>query len=144
MEIESGESADNPCSCCGGTTRTVWGYVYCDGDAHAVYYVSWTIGHPDQGLSLAISIGKFGEGVTPAQRQTVAMEGRFLESGPGFMVVDAASSAWGNAEFLGAKLSRSDALSSPVSKEAFSIVDRLIQDDVRIKEFIEQYNHHAT
>jgi hypothetical protein len=72
------------------------------------------------------------------------MEGRFLEGGPGFMVVDAASSAWGNAEFLGAKLSRSDALSSSVSKEAFSIVDSLIQDDVRIKEFIAQYHHNAT
>ena len=139
MEIEIGKSANHPCSCCGGTTRTVWGYVYSGGNARAVYYVRWTIEHPEEGLSFAISIGHWGEGANPAGRQTVTLECRLLENGPGFMVVDAASSAWGNAEFLGTMLSREKALSSPVSKEAFSIVDRIIEDDKRVKEFIEQY-----
>jgi hypothetical protein len=138
MEIELGESADNPCSCCGGTTRTIWGYVYSDENARAVYYVRGSMWHPEQGLSLAISIGRWGEGASPAERQTVALEGRLLENGPAFMVVDAASSAWGHQGFLGAMLSRQDALSSPITKEAFSIVDRIIEVDERIKEFVGQ------
>jgi hypothetical protein len=60
------------------------------------------------------------------------------------MIVDAAASDLGNQDFLGTMLSREKALSLPVSKEAFSIVDRVIEDDRRVKEFIKQYHPSAT
>jgi hypothetical protein len=49
----------------------------------------------------------------------------------------------GAVQSLGAMLSREKALSSPISKEAFGIVDRIIEDDARVKEFIEQYGRGA-
>ncbi len=130
-----GKSAEHPCSCCGGTTRTVWGYVYSDGEAHAVYYATWTEQHPEHDLSFARSIGGWGEGANPGEKKMVALECRILDNGPALMVVDAAGSGLAN-PYLGTMLTRQQVLSSDIKQKASDIIDRIIEDDKRVKEFI--------
>ncbi len=54
---------------------------------------------------------------------------------PSFMVVNATDLQLASAEFLGAKLSREEALASGAATEAFHIIDHLIYEDPRLKSF---------
>ena len=61
-EIElSGSHETGVCECCGNRSRCVWGYIYKDGDAAAVYYVHWTLGHIlDHGANFDLILGLWG------------------------------------------------------------------------------------
>jgi hypothetical protein len=60
-----------------------------------------------------------------------------LDTGPGFMVVDAQQLGWSTQEFLGAKLTRAEALADPISREIFAMLDQLIEEDVRFAAFLQ-------
>ncbi len=55
---------------------------------------------------------------------------------PGFMVVNAADVNWGPADVLGRKTLSRGALQHQVYPAAFSIVDRVIEDDLRFRNFL--------
>jgi hypothetical protein len=129
-------STSGACSCCGKPTETVWGYVYVDDGARAIYFCRWAQGHIENGMASALSIGGWGEDSNPAQRQLIGLDCRVLEDGPAFMVINAADSPWGDEEELGTKLSREAALASPLRQECFDILDRIIEDDGRVRDFL--------
>jgi hypothetical protein len=135
VELEPGESAQHHCVCCGGVTQTVWGYIYVEGGARAVYYATWTREHPERGFEVAISIGGWGEGADPRNKRLVVLEGRFLETGLTFCVRDAAGSRWAAHSLLGQPLAREDVISTPLAAELFHLVDHLVVDDPRVREF---------
>lgn len=137
IRIDPGQSATSgACPCCGNATKTVWGYVSVDDTARAVYFCRWTQGHTEQGMSAAISIGEWGEAPQPAQRQLVGLECRVQENRPTFMIINAADSPWSHRRELGTNLSRETALSGPLCQESFDIIDRIITDDQRVKNFL--------
>jgi hypothetical protein len=139
ISVEAGEQSVGVCADCGQTTCTVWGYVRTDGDPRAVYYVRWTEAHPERGAQFMLSIGRWGDGTSSADRHCVGLECRIDQNGPSFMVVDSAALLWGDADLLGAKLTRVAAMADPIAQEAFSMVDRLIEADSRIKAFIQSH-----
>ena len=55
---------------------------------------------------------------------------------PGFMVIDADTLNWGSGEILGTALSRSEALADPARDVAFSVLDRVVFDDPRVRAFL--------
>jgi hypothetical protein len=137
LKIEPGEATEHgPCPDCGGQTRSVWGYAYADSAARALYFIRWTDGHLERGAQLLLSIGKWGVGTSPKDRRSVGLECRVEKDRPGFMVVNASSLPWAGRALLGEMLSREDALAAPISKEAFSIADRLVEDDQRFRSFL--------
>jgi hypothetical protein len=136
MVEPDGESTLGACPDCGHATRSVWGYVSDARGARAAYFIRWTEGHLDRGAELAISIGAWGVGATPAQRLCFGFECRMGSDRPGFMVVDAAELLWGQEAFLGAMLTRESALAHPTCKEVFAILDRLVEDDPRFRRFL--------
>ena len=137
IQIKMGESSrHSPCQDCGEQTLVVWGYVYEDGNAHAVYYASWTPGHLERGAQLIVSIEGWGEGSDASKRSCVAVNCLMGEDRPGYMVINASESMWGHETFLGSMLSRNQALETGVSQQAFQILDRIAEEDQRFKAFL--------
>lgn len=71
LSIEPGKSADyGPCPCCGDMSRKISGYVYADSNAHAAYFVDWTLNQVYRhGAHFDIIVGGWGDGTTAADRR---------------------------------------------------------------------------
>jgi hypothetical protein len=134
LTIEPTGSHDgDPCSCCGMTTRRVWGVVSFNGDAHAAYYVRWTLGRVDHGAAFDLIVGEWGEDTGPDDRALVSLEFRKLPSGPSFMVTDARD--WADAKDLAStSFQRDDVIGTPIAKMVFDIIDAIWFNDERLDE----------
>ena len=135
---QAGDAMFDPCDCCGGRTRKVWGYVTSDVEgAHAVYYARWTDGNRDHGLSLLISIHGWGEGNDESLRRLVAIACRFGDNGPEFMALDGPDPGWGfDMSKFGKIVSRADFLASPLRREVFDVADLVFMKDKRVHDFV--------
>jgi len=136
IELEP-PSESGPCECCGGRTTALTRFVYKDGDAHAIYYARFSDNHPERRVTLAVSIGEWGEGSSAAQRTAFALE---LRSGPEsyeVSVCDAATSPWCGAELLGPMLDRDAALAHPMIDAVFQITDHAVARDEPLKAYLD-------
>lgn len=134
--IELGEDADlAPCPDCGKASKSVWGYVSKNNQAHSVYYASWNENHPDRGVQFFLSIGKWGQGSGAAMRKKIALDCRMGPERPAFMVLDASKMPFADEE-LGKGLTREQVLDDPMKDEVFLIIDQVSFDDKRIKTFL--------
>ena len=138
LKIELSGSKDfGPCECCGGDSRTVWGFVHSTSGPEAAYFVQWTMGHVDQhGANVDLIVGKWGIGAKRADRCAIALEFRRTEQGPSFMVIDSASRPVATSDLVGRSLARSEVIGSPLAKIAFDIVDAIWLQDGRIAEIV--------
>ncbi len=112
-------------------TRIVRGFVNDENGAYAVYLVRWAPGRPQHDATIAVSIGGWG-GDESTPRRLVVLSHRILESGPGFMIVNAAESPWVADGFLGSPVSRDEALASPLAAQVFAILDAADEQDSRL------------
>jgi hypothetical protein len=141
--IEFEEPVDATCDCCGAHNTRVTRFVNEDGNALGVYYAAFSEKHPDQGVVGIVSLGGWGEdGLIPESRAAFAFS--LWEDGENFNVriTDAAESSWSDAEILGRKLNRDEALSHPWIDEVFHITDHMTADDPAIREFFGQETAH--
>jgi hypothetical protein len=136
----SDESRQGPCDCCGTFTRTVWGYVAEHSGTRAAYFARWAEGHPEHGATFLFSVGRWGDGTTPADRVAVALTCVINDGAPGFMVTDAASAPWTDA-FLGRLLERSEVVGTPLAQEVFTMVDAVLAQDPRVLQFTPRPSH---
>jgi hypothetical protein len=139
LSIELAGSADfGPCPCCGNNSRRVWGYVHSPKAAVAAYFVHWTLNavrKHDPNFDLII--GKWGKGATAKDRVLVALAYRLLDTGPSFMVIDAADRPAATSELVGKALARKDVIGKRIAKKAFDIVDTILFGDRRVAELLE-------
>ena len=135
LSVEPTKESFTPnCDCCGSPSRTVWGYVHSDHDT-SVYYVHWAPGLlAKRGAFWDLVLGAWGETATPADRAGVSLEWRLFESGPQFMVVDAADRPFAKSGLFDIALSRRDVIGKPLAKMAFEIVDAVLAQDSRVAE----------
>lgn len=131
-----GAAVHEPCPDCGESTRSVWGYASSNGDPRAAYFIRWTDGHLERGAQILVSLGAWGPGSEPSLRRSFGFECRMGADRPGFMVVDATTLPWSAHAFLGAKLLREDALGDPLLPESYAILDELIEQDPRFRQFL--------
>jgi len=127
---------DDPCPCCGGRTTRLTRFVYLNGDAHAVYYASFSDKHPDRWVSVAVSLGDWTDGSEPVNRLAFALRLRAVESEFQVSVVDAALSPWNDVAILGRMLDRSEALAHPWIKEVFHISDHIVTEDRIVRDYL--------
>jgi hypothetical protein len=139
IEFEEPVQGD-PCVCCGGQTTWLTRFVYSDGDAHAVYYAAYSDNHRQRRVSVAVSLGAWGEGSTPAGRLAFALQLRAAESEYQVMVVDAKDSPWEDAKFLGRMLNRKKALAHPWIQEVFHITDHILAEDRAVRDYLDGKN----
>ena len=139
LTIEPGEAAKpHPCRCCGETTFMVYGLVYHEGSAHAVYFAGWSEGHRDRGLRLAVSIGEWGEGSTPEGRIAVGLSARLRAGQVIFDVVAPADSPWSTFSLLGEMLSETEARAHPYLEAFVDVAKQAVKDDPRVRRFLKQ------
>jgi hypothetical protein len=142
MGVISIEFADRSegdlCPCCGGRTTRLTRFVYSDGDAHAVYYGAFSDNHPNRYVSIAVSLGEWGEGATPAGRICFSLRIRSTNTEYQVTVVDAEESPWQDVAYLGRMLDREEALGHPWLKEVFHITDHIVEEDRDIRQYLSE------
>lgn len=132
LQVEPTKTKDfGPCPCCGGNSRTVWGFVHRGNPTEAVYYVQWTLGQVARhGAHIDLIIGSWGDESSPKDRVGVSLEFRRTERGPEFMVIDASSREKYFGDLAAQILSRTEVIGTPIAQRAFEIVDAIwVQDD---------------
>ena len=86
------------------------------------------------GATFDLILGKWGEGATPSDRVAVSLRFRRIETGPSFMVADAADRPTGRGGLAGVALARNQVLGSRWEREAYDVVDAVWLKDTRISE----------
>lgn len=132
LTLEAGEDAEmDRCECCGGTILSVFGFVYEDGDARAVYHAALSARHPETAAMLALTVGDWGEDAE-GSRNSVSLYVRPTETEIQMSVTDAAESPWRDSE-IHCLMNRAEALASPLIEPFFRIADFIIMNDERIR-----------
>ncbi len=133
----TGQKDFGPCECCGGTSRTVWGFVHEGPRSLASYFVQWKVGQvPRHGANFDVILGRWGDGAGPDDRVAVALRFSRTEKGPSFMVVDATDRPTASGGIAGAALVRDQVLGSSWEREAYDVVDAVWLKDERIREIV--------
>jgi hypothetical protein len=133
----TGQNDFGPCSCCGNTSRCVWGFVHRSEGAVAAYFVYWTLGRVnDHWPNFDLIIGPWGQASAAADRRMVALQYRVLDSVPSFMVIDPDGRPSATSELVGKALPRSEVVGKPIAAQAFAIVDAVLGQDDRLTEML--------
>jgi len=141
IEIEFEEPSVSRCECCGKDTISLTRFVLKNGNAHAVYYLQYTLGHDSEYMSGLIGLGEWGESAAPANR--LAFPFRLWETQDSYNVgfIEAEDSPWSDSTFLGRLLSRDEALAHPWCEEVFHITDHITQEDPEAIAFLARQHH---
>jgi hypothetical protein len=135
----SHETSATLCGCCGESYRKVWGFLYDDDSAYAVYYATLSSHDRRRRVEMAIGIGNWGEHSKVEDRLSMALD---VQAGFKMTIVDAADSPWVEAQtLLGKMLDRSEALAHPLKDEFFRIADYVVLNDPRIKEHLSPFQN---
>ncbi len=134
LSIELGqEKKPTYCSCCGGQINSVYGFIFKDGNAYAVYHATWSVAHPEAGVDIAIDFDDWGKSEGLENRWSVGLLVRTTELEYQFQFRSPENSAWGKSEERGRMLSREEALSHPQKDEFLHVADHIVFEDPRIK-----------
>jgi hypothetical protein len=131
LEIEPSKESSLPSP--EGLLKTVWGYVYDDGQPSSVYYVRWNDTKLDEAL-FVVSAGGWKEGEDEASRRCIAALGRAAGEPLSFMLVDAAATSFGAQEGLGRMTSAHEVRGTPLADLVFHILDHVLLDDPRVED----------
>ncbi|NIM93688.1 MAG: hypothetical protein GTO18_08255 [Anaerolineales bacterium] len=136
LTIEIGDPRDSSaCPDCGAEIQSVFGYIYENNDALAIYDAAFSQAHYDQGASIRIIIGDWSEDTEPLLRHSFGLEVRVKSEEFEIMLVGPDRSMWGESDLASPMLSREQALSHPEKSRIFHIVEHIIHEDPRIHEF---------
>ncbi len=133
LAIEPGiEATVGHCDTCGHQSKLFRGFVYEGAGTYGLYACYYTDSHPEQGVSMAVSLRGWGEGADPSIKECVALEWLNTDTGRGCRVVDAPDTSWANEPILGRMLTREEALASGRAAEAFAVSDVVWLNDQRL------------
>ena len=86
---------------------------------------------------LAIAVGEWTEGTSPADRVSIGMRATPTPATVDFMVMNPTESPWSDTPLLGKMLGREQALAHPALKEVVHVADHIVRDDTRVRNFLE-------
>ena len=135
-EIEFADPKPSRCDCCNGLNVRLTRFVYRNGDAFAIYYVAYANNHPEDEVSMLVSLGDWDDDSDPAERAAFYCRVRPTEESYEVMLGDAAQSMWSDVELVGQKLSREQALAHPWKQTAFEILDEAFIHDKSLTGFL--------
>jgi hypothetical protein len=121
---------------CGEESKTVWGWVSKDSAAHAVYFANLMTGHQDASVRLTISIGGWGYEDNLAKREWIYIEARPIATSYEMMVREPEESLYNGKPILGASMTRSEALESPLIQEFFAVADYIAFNDPAVRSYL--------
>ena len=135
FEVEPSGESGGFCDCCGNQTRTVWGFVWKEGEPIASYFLHWTVGKSIEGhpANFDLIYGRWGEGTQKADRLAISLVHFTNDGVPGVSVINAADRPVAHSELVGSALSRDNVIDTFLAEEAFGIFDAVITQDHRLK-----------
>jgi hypothetical protein len=135
FEIEISEPRFSQCECCGGQTTIVTRFVFKDGNPFALYHATFSDGHPESGVLVAIGFDDDWEAVESLTRVAFACHLHQTETEQGVAITDWSESPWNSSKVLGRQLDRDEALSHPLISEVFHLTDHIFIEDPIINAF---------
>jgi hypothetical protein len=133
LTIELGDGVRwSKCAECGRETQLVHGYVYDDGVPLAVYHAALPYGHAHDRARFLVSMGDWEAEGESAQREraTVAVQVTPEEVQMGFIDPDPGEDLVSE---LGRRVSRDEALASPLRTRYFDVCDLICVEDPRVR-----------
>lgn len=132
------EKEFGPCACCGAMSRTVWGQIYVEGAARAVYYVQWTLGQvPRHGANVDLLMGEWGESSSPQQRVAVSLVYRIGPHGPEFASIDPDDRPHAASGLAAHNIPGRHVLGNPVGADAYAMLHAVFGQDKRVAELVQ-------
>lgn len=137
FKLEVGENAKTSrCDCCGAESATGHGFIYRDEIAYAVYFAGWSYGHRQNGVSMAIAVGRWDDSSTVHDRVCFGVEAQEGEKQILFRIIDPDESPWPQTELLGDMISRDEARISASRDDAISIAEQIVRNHPAVCEFL--------
>jgi len=119
-------------------SRTVWGYVYVNGESRAVYYVQWTLGQVARhGANIDLLMGEWAEGSTPEQRVAVSLVYRVGPHGPEFASIDPQGRPHVDSGLAAHCIPGRHVLGNPVGADAYTFLHAILGQDARVAELVQ-------
>ncbi|WP_058246497.1 hypothetical protein [Tropicibacter naphthalenivorans] len=128
MTVQEGEVEQTQCNCCGKPTTVVTGYLT-SGDYSAGWYtVGVTLDAPGHLPLLRLYIGDWSEGAGPDERWGF----RIGIDGDGPQLVDWSAEDRSEAAPVFTPLDRAQVLGTPMERQIFTLVERILTQDSRL------------
>lgn len=137
ISVEPAELSTHLCPCCGGESQTVHGYLFDETGATVVYFAGYTSGHTERQANMALSIGGWGEGTTPNDREVVVVHVRSDNNGLFFEFPPPETSPWYEESFLG-RILDPNRLSDEERRHYQELSKIVAQNDSRLAGFLQQ------
>ena len=139
ISIELGEEKQpQRCECCGGEIFIVYGFIYRDEDAYAIYHASWSKSHLEAGVDMALEFDDWGNPGNPEKKYSVCLVIRPTRTEYHFQFIDPEQSAWGSGADRGRILSRTEALTHPEKNSFLHVAEHIVLDDPRLNNALNQ------
>ena len=128
------KESSGTCTCCGNTSKTIWGDLSNQERTLAVYFIQWTVNSPDHHPNIDLIVGEWGEGTDPQQRILVSLEFKPTTDGGSFMVIDAQHRFESKRTICGRGMLRAEVIGTPLASDVFALVDALWLNEPRLSE----------
>lgn len=136
LEIEPDRNvAELTCDHCGEPFQRVTGFVYRDGDAHAVYVASCYHHDGHEAFIDVVFSPTWEDGVDDHVTFGCRVGGLEGQHEPGASLVTGGA-AFADKPFFGRKLRREDALSHPFVGQFWSVVDHILVNDPLVRDHV--------
>ena len=141
LYIELGEDAKTSrCDCCGQESNVGHGFVHKGAHPYAVYFVAWSAGHREKGVTMAIAIGEWNDDSTAEDRACFGLEAYEGEHHVLFRFIDPESSPWSRTDLLGEMLRRDESLMHPCSADILAVAETIVRRHPSVREFLRASN----
>jgi hypothetical protein len=128
IRIELGDDREpGKCGCCGKPVPVVDGAVLDGGRGCGRYFASWSEGHPDRGIEMAVSI---------EDRAALGLSCRVAGDQIFFTILEPRESVWGASDSVGRMLLKREALALPALGDFFRVAEHVVQFDPRLQAFL--------
>lgn len=124
------------CKCCNKQSVNGHGFVYCNGDARAVYYATWSSAHFPKRVSFALSIGEWSDESTTEDRDCFGIEARENKNQIVFQILEPEESLWPSTDLLGPMINRDRASNHSKIKDIFDVLEKILKSHVSIREYL--------
>lgn len=137
LRVELGEENPGfPCRSCGSLAHLVYGLVFLEESAHAIYLAGYCEAQAGDGVSLSVSIGDFSESGGPHDRTAIWFSALMKSGRVEFLVLEPDRAPFSTLDYLGPSLSRDEGVAHPQLPAFLRVARAATRSDPRVRKFL--------